>query len=151
MNFAEFYLMVSAKSFQTYLKDGDLEKTTHHCRVLRHGFDLAAMQHEGPNTDGVLTAENVGLALNALHSGTLSVANQTRIWKLIDPNSQGAVGFVDFLRGMEAAMEDRNFAKLFGVGLGHNFLLSMIVDAPVSKVEQKRIYSSFSMLGTKPC
>ena len=141
VNFSEFFLLMTGGDVAARLPNGTTwTEVVHHVRILHNAFSLS-----DANMNNELEYEELADCVNVLHSGYLVESDVRAMWELLSPDGKGFITFMEFVRGMERVLQHPELGKKFNL-LGSNFLLSMIVDTPVNRVEERRIMANFSFL-----
>ena len=140
VNFSEFFLLMTNDEMVPHLPNGEWVTAAHHVRILHNAFKLT-----DTNGDGELEFEELNSCINNLHSGNLGATDIRSIWNIMNPDKKPFIVFVEFVEGMEKIIKHPVFGEKFNL-FGHNFLLSMIIDTPVSEAEERKIMHSFGLL-----
>ena len=140
VNFSQFFLLMTNDVMIPHLPNGEWVAAAHHFRILYYAFTLS-----DSDDNGELEFEELNACINNLHSGNLTTADIQAIWAMLNPDGKGFIDFLEFIKGMEDVIKDPVLGEKFNL-FGHNFLLSMIVDTPVSEAEEKQIKSKFGFL-----
>lgn len=140
VNFSQFFLLMTNDVMIPHLPNGEWVTAAHHFRILYYAFTLS-----DSDDNGELEFEELNACINSLHSGNLTTADIKSIWKTLNPTGKGYIDFLEFISGMEDVIEDPVMGEKFNL-FGHNFLLSMIVDTPVSEAEEREIKAQFGLL-----
>ena len=144
VNFSEFFLMLTDDETAHFLPGGNFIAAAFKIRVLKYAFGLIDQ-----NGDGTLTYAEFVQAADALCTSKVSEQLAMDLWGIVAPGKAkdggSTISFVEFVTGMAAVQSDPVYSKKFDL-FETNFLLSMIVDLPVSKVEEQHLLAGMSGL-----
>lgn len=144
VNFSEFFLMLTADETAKFLPDGNILKAAFNIRVLAYAFGLI-----DENGDNSLNYEEFSKAADALSTSLISEQLAKELWGVVAPGKSrdvdSVINFVGFVTGMAEVQADPVYSKKFNL-FDTNILLSMIVDLPVSKVEEKQLLAGMDGL-----
>ena len=143
VNFSEFFLMLTDEETIKYLPDGNIGKAAFNIRVLKYAFGL--IDENGNNS---LNFDEFRKAADALSTSPITEEIAADIWEIVGgdvKNPKYTVDFVGFVTGMSDVQRHPVFSTKFNL-FETNVLLSMIVDLPVSKVEETKLLSELTGL-----
>lgn len=144
VNFSEFFMVMTDEDTAKFLPDGNFVTAAFKIRVLKYAYGLI-----DDNNDGRLTYEDFALAADALSTTKISDQLATELWGVVAPgkarDDESVINFVEFVTGMADVQADPVYSHKFDL-FETNMLLSMIVDLPVSKVEEKRLFAGMGRL-----
>ena len=150
VNFSEFFLMMTDAETTHFLPGGNFITAAFKIRILKYAFGLI-----DANGDGTLSYEEFTQAADALTTSKVSDQLATELWGIVAPvkakDGEGVITFVEFVTGMATVQSNPVYSKKFDL-FETNILMSMIVDLPVSKVEEQHLLagmSGFERLGMK--
>jgi hypothetical protein len=144
VNFTEFFLMMTDEETAHFLPGGNFITAAFKIRILKYAFELI-----DSNGDGTLSYEEFTQAADALTTTKVSDQFATELWGIVAPvqakDGEGVITFVEFATGMATVQSDPVYSKKFDL-FETNVLMSMIVDLPVSKVEEQHLLAGMSGL-----
>lgn len=137
VNFSEFFVMMTDVETAKFLPDGNFITAAFKIRVLKYAFGLI-----DENGDGVLTFDEFSQASDALSTSKVSERLAMELWGIVAPgkamDDESVINFFEFVTGMAEVQNDAVYSKKFDL-FETNVLLSMIVDLPVSVVEEQQL------------
>ena len=142
VNFSEFFAMMTDDETKKFLPDGSFITAAFKIRVLKYAFGLI-----DENGDGVLTFDEFSQASDALSTSKVSQQLAIELWSIVAPgkamDDKAVISFFEFVTGMAEVQNDPVYSKKFDL-FETNVLLSMIIDLPVSAVEEQQLLAGMA-------
>ena len=87
--------------------------------------------------------EEFEAVITALHHTGVGDADSSYIWQVMNPSQLPEITFEDFVAGISAVQADESLSNLDLAAANNWSLLSLVIDTPVSKGEEKQLLRSY--------
>jgi adenylate kinase family enzyme/Ca2+-binding EF-hand superfamily protein len=138
--YAEYVMMLTGKLFQKYVH-GDWHKAAWKMRIIKNGYDTADFDGSGQVSEDDL--EMVMAALDPQHG--LTHQDIDYLWGVLNPGGLSSLNFHEYLHGLSFAQADSKCKDWCDFAKPNKWeLLSLIIDTPHSKEEEKDLLADLS-------
>jgi hypothetical protein len=139
LNMPEFTHLMTSGLVDEYFPNGWAEGA-YHMRLLKNVYASADL-----DGDNELEQEEFAVAINSLHTGTLSPKDIELMWSVLNPQKAKFITFAEFLHGMVRVQAHAVLSKKFHL-FTPDTLMSLVLDTPCSSKEEQMLLEHFTMM-----
>lgn len=150
LHFAEFVHMLQSGQLDELFPDHDWKKSCHEIHGLRRAFDTADV-----DGDNQLEQGEFELVVDTLHMGhDLEPTDIDYCWEVLvsatreeDADHPNHLNFIEFIVGVQHLKDDERMAGRLDLTKENPWnMLSLLIDTPVSELEEERLTSKLNFL-----